>query len=213
MIDASTNRLTKILRWPTPRANRWTEKFLEHVDTDHNILAVIAVGSCVRPDVTSLDLDLVVICSDPVRCRYRPPSEVDFRRFEAAIVNQAIESKHDLLGWCVKFGVVLYDRKEFWDGILNRWENSLPFPSSKTALTRAESTKKILTDLEQIGDTDAVLEQRISYLTHIARARLIDHGTYPASRPELPTQLEAVGEFELAEDLRRNLQEDRAQRI
>ena len=211
MIEAGKSRLTKILRWPTPCAKRWTEKFLERVETDQNILSVIAVGSCVRPNVTSLDLDLVVICVDPSTFHYEPPMEVDLRRFEADLVDQAVGSNHDLMGWCVKFGVLLYDRWQFWTGILNRWSKDLPLPSAETALDRADAIKKRLNELERIGDTNAVREQRVSYLTHIARARLIGHATYPASRPELPAQLERVGEFELAETLIKNLQEDRVQ--
>ena len=211
MIDTGTNGLTKILRWPTPRAKRWTEKFLAHVETDQNTLSVVAAGSCVRPNVTSLDVDLIVICTDPSMLRYRPPLEVDFRRFEAAEVDHAIGSGHDLLGWCVKFGGLLYDREQFWAKIMNRWSKRLPLPSSATALARADATNTRMKELEHVGDADALLEQTVSYLTHIARARLIGHATYPASRPELPDQLETVGECELAETLRRNLQKYRAQ--
>lgn len=210
MIEAGTNQLMKVLRWPTPRAKRWTENFLEHVRSDQNILSVIAAGSSVRPNVTSLDLDLVVICVDPSTFHHEPPFEVDLRRFEAAAVDRAVGSKHDLLGWCVKFGVLLFDREQFWVGVHQRWSKNLPLPSAETALARAVAAKNRMSELELIGDADAVLEQRVCYLTHIARAHLIDHAAYPASRPELPDQLETVGEWKLAETLRHSLHDYRA---
>jgi hypothetical protein len=49
------------------------------------------------------------------------------------------------------------------------------------------------------GDADASQEQAVSYLTHLARAELLDRGIYPASRPELPSQLRAIGSFQTAE--------------
>ena len=210
MNQSDKSPLSKILRWPTPRAKRWTEEFLERVETDQNILSVIAVGSSVRPNVTSLDLDLVLICDDPSTFHYEPPMEVDLRRYKANLVDQAVGSKHDLMGWCVKFGVLLYDQSHFWTGILNRWSKNLPLPLAETALDRADAIKRRLNELERIGDADAVLEQTVSYLTHIARARLLNHSAYPASRPELPAQLEKIGEFELAVTLRQNLDQDRA---
>ena len=52
-----------------------------------------------------------------------------------------------------------------------------------------------------MGDEDAAQEQRLVALTQDARARLIRHRVYPASRPELPEQLLAIKEAELAETL------------
>ena len=49
-----------------------------------------------------------------------------------------------------------------------------------------------------IGDVCAAHEQALTYLTHIARAELLDKKVYPASRPELPKQLRMVGEHGIA---------------
>ncbi len=200
MIKTESNHLTGILRWPTPRAKRWVQAFLSTVDVDENVLAVIAIGSCVRPAVLSLDLDLVIICQrSPALC-CRAPMEIDVRKFDAANVREEIASGNDLLGWCVKFGVTLFERSRFWTHILQQWSNNLPLPSAQAAWKRAEITKHRVQELERIGDRDAALEQEISYYTHIARATLIEHGVYPASRPELPAQLQQVGEFQLANE-------------
>ena len=199
MIKTETNRLMGILRWPTLRAKRWVQDFLNTVESNANILAVIAMGSAVRPDVTSLDLDLVVICKKSASLVCRPPMEVDVRKFDAADVRKEIQSGNDLLGWSVKFGVILFERSRFWTNILQECSNNLPFPSAEIARKRAEVTKQRVQELIRIGDMEAALEQKISYYTHLARAALIEHGVYPASRPELPTQLRATGEVVLAD--------------
>jgi hypothetical protein len=50
-----------------------------------------------------------------------------------------------------------------------------------------------------LGDTDAAYEQALSYVTHIARAKLLKRRVYPASRPEIPRQLRAVGCVRIAQ--------------
>jgi hypothetical protein len=52
-----------------------------------------------------------------------------------------------------------------------------------------------------IGYVCAAHEQALTYLTHIARAELLDKKVYPASRPELPKQLRMVGEHGIADCL------------
>ena len=205
MIKTETNRLMGILRWPTPRAKRWVQDFLNAVESDANVLAVIAMGSSVRPGVTSLDLDLVVICKNSTALVCRPPMEIDVRKFDAANVRKETRSGNDLLGWCIKFGIILFERSRFWTNILQECSNNLPFPSAEVARKRAEVIKQRIQELIRIGDMEAALEQEISYYTHLARAALIEHGVYPASRPELPTQLRSIGEVKLADEFRKLL--------
>src|ERR1017187_9261483 len=40
-----------VLRWPTERSREWVCKFLNSVSTNESILAVVAIGSAVRPNV------------------------------------------------------------------------------------------------------------------------------------------------------------------
>jgi hypothetical protein len=64
-----------------------------------------------------------------------------------------------------------------------------------------------LINLFQVGDPDAVREQAVVYLTHLARAELLEKGIYPASKPELPDRHRSVGNQQLAERLDRVLNE------
>ena len=95
MIKTERNCLTGILRWPTARAKKWVQDFLTAANADKNVLAVIAVGSCVRPGVTSLDLD-IVICQNAAEFFGRAPMEVDVRKFEAAHIDEEIGLANDL---------------------------------------------------------------------------------------------------------------------
>ena len=49
------------IRWPTEASMQWTESFLDSARDDLSITAVIAIGSAVRPNAVTADLDLVVI--------------------------------------------------------------------------------------------------------------------------------------------------------
>lgn len=164
-------------------------------------VAVIAVGSAIRPGVASEDLDLIVLCRDRRLFKERAPIEVDLRSFDMNHVERAIEDGQDLLTWSVRFGQPLFDPDHAWEGIVARWKNCLPLPDAKVARARASTALAHLEDMRAIGDDDAVVELKVSHLTHLARAFLAEAGVYPASRPELPNQLRQVGEAELADKL------------
>lgn len=189
----------RVHRWPTPASKDWTIRFLNSAYRDENIMAVIAVGSAVRPSVSSVDLDLVVICHEPKRLRTKSPIEVDLRTYACGQVDELIQGGNDLLGWAVKFGRLLFQREGFWDIVLKSWLDRLPLPSTDVAVQRANAAFRRLSAVFELGDTDAAHELALSYLTHHARAELLRNRVYPASRPELPGQLRSIGCLPLAE--------------
>src|SRR5207249_2996008 len=117
---------------------------LDSAERNANIFAVVAVGSAVRPDVPSSDIDLVVICRDPAVLKAIPALEVDLRAYPAAKVDSQLKSGHDMLGWAVRFGRVLYQRDHFWEKVRNRWVHRLPLPSSKLSRARAAAAHRHL---------------------------------------------------------------------
>jgi len=195
----------QVLRWPTRRSREWTEAFLRSARSNANITAVVAIGSGVRHDVPSADVDLVVICKDPHVFNAAAPMEVDLRTYSRVEVDVQLKSGNDMLGWAVRFGRVLFQRDCFWDEVVRSWRHRLPLPSSKLARERAAAAFRHLTNVFKAGDADAAHEQALSYLTHLARAELLDRGVYPASRPELAEQLRGIGSARLAEWLDRLL--------
>jgi hypothetical protein len=200
---------SQVLRWPTERARTWTCQFLNSAPANGSLLAVIAIGSAVRPNVVSADLDLIVISAEATPRQISAPMEIDLRVYPAAGIDAQIASGHDLLGWAIKFGKALFQREHCWDRIVDAWGDRLPLPSAALARERAAAAHGRLTKVLESGDTDAVREQAVTYLTHLARAELLDRGVYPASRPELASQLRASNGNPIAEQLDRLLQNDR----
>ena len=187
-----------IYRWPSARARRWLGDFLARARRDPNILAVVAIGSAVRKGVASDDLDLIVICADVQLFRERAPIEVDLRAFNAADVDAKVAQRHDLLAWSIQFGRALLDRDGTWHELLKRWRTRVPLPDPDTARTRAEAARKRMDEMRVMGDVEAAIELEVTYQTHCAHAVLAEAGVYPASRPELPSQLRAIREDRLA---------------
>lgn len=193
--------LLPIQRWPTQRSKAWVSSFLDSALLDDNIVVVVAVGSTVRRDVTSADLDLVVLVKDVSSLTAKPPIEVDLRSYPSDQVDTLIAGGTDLLGWSVNYGKVLLQKEQAWDRVLERWQGRVPLPSGEIATQRAAEALRRFTNMMEVGDLDAAHEQALSYLTHLARAELIKKRVYPASRPELPEQLRAVSSDSLAEPL------------
>jgi hypothetical protein len=211
MIRLTRSLDSVIRRWPTENARQWLAGLLRRVEGDENVLAVVAVGSAIRPGVPSEDLDLVVLCADRTAFQVKAPIEVDLRAYDRADIDASLERGHDLLAWAVRFGVPLHDPRGTWRDIVHKWGDRLPLPDPELAERRAETALERTRELEQTGDRTAAAELRLSYLTHRARATLSRFGVYPASRPELPEQLRSIGVDSLAEELARALSERRDQ--
>ena len=97
-----------------------------------------------------------------------------------------------------------------WADLSRRWRDSLPLPDPAVADRRAAAARKIMEVLREMGDQDAFRENRLTWLTHRARASLIRAGVHPLSRPELPAQLRELGDTPLAASLRDALAARRA---
>lgn len=191
-------RVASIQRWPTTKSRTWTERFLESAWEDANVVAVVAVGSAVRPNVSSVDLDLVVIAKDPAHLGYKAPIEVDLRAYAADKVDALLAGGNDLLGWTVTYGKLLLQKNNYWDLTMRRWQGKVPLPSPAIASKRADAAFVRYCNMREIGDHEAAFEQAVSCLTHLARAELSKKGRYPASRPELPQELRSIGSADLA---------------
>ena len=121
-------------RWPSPHTRDWLASFLERAEADKNVVAVIVIGSAIRPEVASDDLDVMVLCRDVARLREKAPIEIDLRKADLDGVEEKIRAGHDLLIWAVRFGRrSLLDRDGAWASITRRWTNRLPVPDPAVA--------------------------------------------------------------------------------
>jgi hypothetical protein len=196
----------QVLRWPTNRSRDWTRTFVLSAKQDLNIIAIVAIGSAVRPNVSTTDLDLLTVCTVSNSLNASPPIEVDLRIYPLAGIEDKLGKGHDLLTWSIKFGRVLYQQLDYWDKLVGSWSYRLPLPSARLARERSVVVYRHLSEFLKLGDEHAALEQAISYFTHLVRAELLERAVYPASRPELAGQLrDVVGDSELADNLDRLL--------
>jgi hypothetical protein len=190
-----------VLRWPGVAARPWAEKALADLCASPEVLAVVLFGSAVRPAGSSFDLDCLYIYREDRPEFPAAPMQVDVRAYPAGQVDQLIAGGHDLLVWCIRLGKLVCERDAYWTTLKERWQARLPFPSPDVADSRAEAAERLLADLREIGDEDAAVEQLVAATTHRARAALLRAGIFPASRPELPSQLRQIGEARLADAL------------
>jgi hypothetical protein len=152
-VQEDTNYLfEQVLRWPTGRAKDWTRTFVLSANQNSNIFAIVAIGSAVRPDVSSTDLDLLVLFDGLDSLNATPPIEVDLRIYSLPGIEDKLGKGHDLLTWSIKFGRVLYQRHDFWDQLVGSWCYRLPLPSAKLARERAAVVYRHLVEFLKLGE-------------------------------------------------------------
>jgi hypothetical protein len=196
-----------VLRWPSANARAWLCDFLRSASESDDVLAVVAMGSAVRPSVESADLDLLAIIRDGSELVARSPIEIDLRSRQLGAAEAELESGGDLVSWAVRYGVPLYDPESVWAGLCESWGGRLRLPDPEVAEDRASRMAGTVHRLREVGDEAAANEIEVSMLTHRARAALSRAGVFPASRPELPRQLRGAGKDALAAALERALRE------
>ena len=187
--------------WPSDVAKEWVVQFVQMAYDQPDIRAIVAFGSIVRDVSYSVDVDLLFVYNLEIPGFTTPPLDVDVRAYSQSDVESLVAKGHDLLCWSIRFGRAIHEKNRYWTDLRNKWARDLPFPSAGIADERAERARRLLEDLRVIGDEDAVHEQLIAMLTHLARAHLIRADVYPASRPELPRQLRSIGESAIASRL------------
>lgn len=190
-----------VRKWPSKRARKWSEEFVWSAAKQSNIKAIIVLGSAIRNVSKIADIDFIIIYSNIKPKLNSPPIDVDIRAYDKSIVAKLLSEGHELLGWAVKLGCVVYERNRYWTNLRSNWVDRLKFPSMDDAMARAAKAENLYHDLSAMGDKDAANEQFITMLTHLARARLLGAGVFPTSRPELVRQLREISENELADKL------------
>lgn len=194
------------MRWPSGTARDWAERTFSILCSDPSVLAVVLIGSTIRPAKSSFDLDCLYIYRGKPPTLPTSPMEVDVRGYRADQVDDLVRAGHDLLVWSVRLGKLVCERDDYWSRLTSYWRSRAPFPSPDVAEGRARDAERILADLREIGDEDAATEQLVTVATHRARAALLRAEVFPASRPELPDQLREIGENILADALSHAMQ-------
>ena len=167
---------------------------------------MVAFGAALRTTRFTADVDLLVIYEHEEPTFEGRPMDVDIRWYERTKAESFIREVQEMLGWVLRHCELLCERDGYWTKIREEWVSRMPFPSAEVAEQRVERAWRLYRELREMGDDDAVREQGLVALTQEARAKLIRQGVYPASRPELPEQLYAINELQLAQKLESALQ-------
>ena len=182
-----------VRRW-VGGARDWVTGFLGAASSDSSLIAIVAMGSSIRPrGHRRSDFDLLVIYQR-TRPAIKPPLEVDVRFVSTERIEMDIATGNDILGWAIKFGMALHDPQGYWDRLQDAWRERLPLPSADEARRRADQSLARAVEMLKIGDDSAADDLLLAALTQFARERLISAGVFPASRPELPDQLRQIRE-------------------
>jgi predicted nucleotidyltransferase len=186
-------------KWPSEQARAWALTEIPRLCASPEVCAVVLFGSIVRNVAASSDLDVLYVYGSVAPQHGKPPIDVDLRRFRRAEVDGELRKGSDLLGWCIRYGELVCERNGYWTNLVKEWKDKIELPSAPVALERARKAERLLKEVASVGDDDAALELYLTVLTHLGRARLIEGGIYPASRPELPGQLRRARDAKLAD--------------
>ena len=211
--DQAPLTLRRLRAWPSAIARHWVSSFAKKVCADDNTLALVAIGSLVRNVAAAQDVDLVYIYKSKPPDVFEHPLDVDVRVYDGGEVPGLIAGGHDLLGWAMRYGVLICEHDEYWSRLGAKWHDGTPLPDPAIAETRASRAEAFYRELRRLGDRDAAQEQLVSLLTHRAWARLLRAGVYPASRPELGAQLRGIGDRSLARKIDHVLSQGAIERL
>jgi predicted nucleotidyltransferase len=158
--------------------------------------AIILIGSAARGCCAEAsDIDLLVIAEIyPNVDKNVPGYHIQCVAEEDFVRN--LLAGEDFEGWCVRYGVPLYDAG-IWARI-TATPAAKTWPSWKVKVVHGARRLFLANVLLETGDTNAATEETIYVLGHAARGILLKEGIFPLSRPELATQVSDVGYPHLA---------------
>jgi hypothetical protein len=157
---------------------------------------VVLIGSWARGTAVSpwSDIDVLVVGEgEPALA----PSRLQVMIMSPADLRRRLIAGDDFPHWALRFGVPLSGRKA-WDSLRTELLSKAPWPDSDRKLQQARRKWEAAEALLAMGDVPAAEEEVRFALSHIARAELLSQQVFPLSRPELSSQLEAMGNRDLA---------------
>lgn len=157
---------------------------------------VVLVGSWARGTIVSEWSDIDVLVMGDARPPLAPPrvqviamSSKDFKR--------RLLAGDDFPQWALRFGVPLAGRR-IWENLRRQLLREAPWPNPGLKTQQAKRKLETAETLLRMGDLGAAEEEIRFALSHLARGELLSSKIFPLSRPELPGQLEEIGDAALA---------------
>lgn len=160
---------------------------------------VVIVGSWARRRHESpwSDIDLLVI-TDTTSPLSR--AEVQVIAMPESRFQERSLAGDDFPQWSMRYGLVISGRAS-WERIKQTLLSAAPWPDPARNIALAKQKLAAGLTLLEMGDTAAAQEELRSAATQLARARLLETGDFPLSRPELVEQLLSAHQALLAKIL------------
>lgn len=153
---------------------------------------LILSGSTARGYRTpTSDLDYHLIGSPIVTTDLSPA--LDLHVLSPRELEQHVLDGDDFIQWSLRFGCVVLDDGHIRDAI-GLMRARRPWPDSDRKRRHALKSLRFAARVVVSGDHDAAVRQVKAALSLAARSVLLEHGEFPLSRAELPSQLAGRGE-------------------
>ena len=154
---------------------------------------VVLVGSGARGTMNGRsDVDILVLHDDGRRIRLERPGDVHVQQDSRWRFLRRLEDGDDYPGWALRFGILIHDSDGWWAKHVAAEVDNPHWPDWRAKMGHAKKRMCLASQMLDVGDIDAASEELMFAASHVARAALLKHGVFPLSRPELPSQLEAI---------------------
>ncbi len=154
---------------------------------------VVLVGSGARNAMkVHSDVDILVLSDDHRRIRLNRPGDVHLQQDSRSMFLKRLEDGDDYPGWALRFGIPIRDPDGWWARSVAAEIDNPHWPYWRPKVDHARKRMSMASELIEVGDIDAAIEELMFAASHIARAVLLKQDVFPLSRPELPLQLENI---------------------
>ncbi|MHB0886115.1 MAG: nucleotidyltransferase domain-containing protein [Bacillota bacterium] len=163
--------------------------------------SVIVLGSVARGRQTpNSDIDFLVLTKSSTR-RWVPPIDVHLHLETRDEFLSRLRRGEDFEAWAVRFGVTVSDPSGWWESTRLNPDLRRIWPDWRNKVDQAEKRRRLAEQLLEDGDIEGAAEEYLMSASHLARAVLQKAGVFPLSRPEMPGQLDVLGQADLSRAL------------
>ena len=158
-----------------------------------DVATVVLVGSGARDTMNGRsDIDILVLHDNGAQIRLDRPGDVHVQQDSRSRFLRRHEDGDDYPCWALRFGVLIHDPDGWWAEHVDTELDNPHWPDWRAKVGHAKKRMNMALEMLQVGDIDAAREELMFAASHVARAYLLKHGTFPLSRPEMPSQLETI---------------------
>lgn len=161
--------------------------------------AVVLVGSAVRDSAMTDSSDIDILALGVEVPRPAPP-RIQVIDLDETSLRKRLTDGDDFAQWAMRFGKPLAGRA-YWRRLCDELLHMASWPNHERKRRQAAIRLAFAQELAAMGDVSSATEELRFAISHLARAELLERKVFPLARGELPEQMRAVGDEELATSL------------